>query len=559
ALDQINVSAPVAGRFYVLAIGRTGRPEHTFTIAELEFYLLPQAKVDFPRRLHAFDEQPTIEINQEFPGNLTLEKCRIDDPDHRKWVAPVGISRAKGFIECENIVVAVEICVHRAGVFYPDRTFVRYLLEPIPEGISFIVTGLPDSEVEICLYGTPSNPVRISFDEKGLAQVTSEVLSGMASDCGHHIAELVLISGEDTVSTGALIVDSVNVIAGIYAGTGFRASVSTAQSFTAVLELCTRLCRDRQEGKAFNLTSTPRFHPRIDDQVYSIFACAMTFDGVDIRVSGRTTDWTQTLDNPNLRSVLRFVSLAGRANRPVCCLPEVAQGILPPVGRWKTALEQLLSKLESEGGIPGLTEWNGEITDHRTVFRSTIGLADGGHSLSSAWVRYHRGQFQSALSQLSRVTEGPLFVTELRDLLYVVLLLRLARFEEANHRLETRQPGGNLQSAFTTLHNIIKVLIDEEVTRGSEAEIVTGLLPLRLDDRVLVEAASGTVDKLTDIDTGEIDTDWLLLLYLANSSTPVDIKARLTRLLLQYPERIPLSPDKGTILERLYKQVEGYQ
>lgn len=558
ALKEINKNAPVAGRFSVLAVGRTGRPEVASTLSELEFYLLPRLDVRFSRRLYAFDEEPAIEIDEAFSGRLHLEDCYSLDPSGKKWAVPLHIQCVNGVVECQNVVAGIKIPVYRARFYSPEGNPVRYLIqtEPDTEAV-FLLTGCPDSEARLGLYRMPAGHVPVKFDADGLARVSWEHILKLVKDCGYSITEVVLTAGEHTASTGAVVIDFPSVSAGICAGTGYQACVCTAQNLTRVLDVCTQICQGVPAGQRYNLSRLPRFHPVLDEWIFSIFACAAVFDEVDVLVGGQKFDWVEKISSEELRLILDFVNEC-RMGRWTGERPPEKREALPPVGRWRDAFDRLLQPFVSGGEIPDLSEWADEIRRHHTRFRSGIALMTGGHSLSAAWVCYHRGLFESALSLLNNVGESPPAVTELCDFLRVLLLLRLARTGAARQVAESKWRGGSLQLAFSVLQYVLRTLDGEET--GPARQIPVGILtdlPLRAEDRVLLEAASGNRNNPPEVEEGSAECeDWLLLWFLASSASSPQRKAELAGKLLRVKDTIPASPEKTAILGRLIRFAE---
>lgn len=555
SIEEINKNAPVAGRFFILAIGRTGRPEIASALVEVEFYLLPPLDIKFSRRPYAFDEEPEIEINPEFPGRLHLEGCRRTDPCGKTWVVPVAISRIVGVIECQKVMAGIDIPVHRARLYFPDRKPARYLIKTeLKKNTTLLLTGYPDSEARLQLHRTPASNVPIKFDADGLARVSSEQLLKLVEDCGHSIAEVIQITGEHTVSTGAVIIDFHSVSTGICTGTGYRACVRKARNLTALLDVCTQICKGVLPGRRYNLSRIPRFNRLLDEWIFSIFACAAAFEEVDVLVGGRKYNWVEEIGDEKLRYILDFISLS-RMSRWTGEFPPSRNDVIPPVERWQNMLAQFLLPYIADEGTPGLSEWADEVRHHRTRFRSGIALMKGGYSLSSAWVCYHRGLFESALSLLNNMGEGPPVLTELRNFLYVLLLLRLARMEAARQAIESRQPGGNFQPAFSLLEYVVRTLNAEETgpSRQFRTEIINQL-PLRAEDRVFFEMASKNRSNPADKDAVPNDGQyWLLLWFIILSCSDPQLKSELAEQLLRSGDKIPPSPEKTKIIERLNK------
>lgn len=558
ALKEINKNAPVAGRFFVLAIGRTGRPGVASALSELEFYLLPRLDIRFSRRLYAFNEQPVIEIDQAFTGQLHLEDCYSLDPGGKKWVVPLHIQCINGVVECRNVVAGIKIPVHRARLYSPEGNPVRYLIQTEPDMETvFLLTGCPDSEARLGLYRIPAGHVPVRFDADGLARLSWEDILKLVTNCGYSITEMVLTAGEYTASTGAVVIDFPSVSTGICAGAGYQACVCTAQNLTRVLDVCTQICQGVPSGRRYNLSRLLRFHPVLDEWIFSIFACAAVFDGVDVLVGGQKVDWIEKISSEDLRLVLGFVNEC-QMGRWTGERPPDRKEALPPVERWRNALDQFLLPYIAEGGIPGLSEWAGEIRRHQTSFRSGIGRLAGGHSLSAAWVCYHRGLFESALSLLNNVGESPPIVTELCDFLRILLLLRMARTGAARKAADSKRRGGSLQPALSLLQYVLQTLDGEETVPARQIPLDSlADLPLRTEDRVLLEAASENRNNPLGADQGSVESeDWLLLWFLASSASSPQRKSELARKLLRVKDRIPASPEKTAILQRVIRFTE---
>lgn len=557
-LRELNGSAPVNGRFSVYAIGRTGRPEAGSVLAEKEFYLLPPLNIRFACRLYAFNEEPPVEIDDSFPGRLNLDGCRRIDRNGRKWIIPVDIDRVTGTIECQDLVVGLNIAVYRARMYFADGKPVRYLLlTDLEQETIFLLTGCPDSEAWLGLWQQPAREIPVKFDSGGMVRISSDLLLELLRDCSHSINEVVLRSGDYTVSTGLVVFDLESVIADICAGAACRACVCTAGDLIRILDICSELCREVTTGRCYNLNRIPRFHPSLDEWIFSLFACACVFDRVNILLSGKKVNWTERVGNEKLCLLLDFIIRVQNGRWAGEGLPAGSE-VLPPVERWKNALKQFFMTRIAGEGTADLSEWANEVRHHRSKFRSRIALMTGGYSLTGAWVRYHRGLFESALSLLNNMEEGPPVLRELRNFLCILLLLRLARIEAAGRAVKSLRSGSNLQPVFSLLEYVVKILNGDTVPEQQfQVEFLTHL-PLRAEDRVFLEIASRNCRNSANLEVDPFDSqDWLLLWFLINSCSNSQRKIKLAEKLLGLRDRIQPSPEKTKIIERAAQIFQG--
>ncbi len=553
-VKDIKGSAPASGRFSLYAIGRTGRPGIDPALAEKEFLFLPRVDIRFERRLYSFNETSSVEIDEEFPGRLKLEGCYHVDPRGRKWVVPETLQQVRGTIECPGLAVNISIPVFRARLYSTDGKAVRYLvLSDLEEEVDFSLTGYPGSEGGVALWQRPASQISVTFDTRGLSRISSRQLLRLARESGHSINEVVVVTGGHTVSTGAVIIDLGSVSASVCAGDSCSISVCTTRDLYKVLDLCTKLCRGTTNGRCYDLSRVPQYHPLLDEWVFSLFACASVFDDVHVLVSGNRVNWIDRIQDQKLRQLLGFL-VSFQSGHWSGERPADGEEVVPPVQRWRENVRSILDI--SGSGIPGLSRWSDEVVRHQTRFRSQIACIRNGHVLTRAWVYYHCGHAESALALLNNLGEVPPLLEELRDVLHVLLLLRLARLRAATEFIQAKGPGVNLEQVFSLLERVVKTLNSENP--GTMRELHTNILkylPLREEDKVLLETAAG-LGRTPTVKGSDcpVVQDWLLLLLLLHSCSDPGEKAELGEQLLRLRDQIPASPDKKDILEQLARR-----
>jgi hypothetical protein len=509
--------------------------------------------------LYSFNEEPFVEIDATFPGHLNLVGCHRVDPGGRKWVVPGAISSVTGTLECQELVVELNIPVYRARLYYKDGKPVRYiLLTELEHEVFFLLTGTPEASGWLGLWQQPERQMPVDFESSGMVRVSSSKLLELVRNSSYSINEVVINAGEHTVSTGAVIINLASVTSSVCAGIGYQACVCTAGNLTRILDICTEICRGVAGGRRYNLNRIPKFHPSLDGWIFSLFACVGIFDEVDILVSGKNFDWTECVINEQLRRLLDFIIQARIGRWTGLSVPAAEKELLPSVDRWQNALNQLLLVYMNGEEVLDLSEWAGEIRRHFFRYRSGIARFTGGQLLSKAWVYYRCNLFEKAIANLNIIKEGPPLITELRDFLHILLFLRLARMKSARTLIASVEPGRTLETVFLLLQYTISIF-HGEMTR-ERPKTLTGLLaqlPLRSEDETFLEQAARAWNNPEDVEANPPDTnDWLLLWFFANLCTNQQKKAELAWKLLQHGDRIPASPEKTEILDRLMKLAE---
>ncbi|NSW84266.1 MAG: hypothetical protein HPY90_13525 [Syntrophothermus sp.] len=553
-LKEINSRAPVAGRFFVYNIGRTGTSEIDSELYEIEFCLLPRINIKFVQRLYAYNEEPVIEVDKMFPGYLNLDGCRCVDRNRKKWIISMAVNQVNGTVECQDITAGIGFPVHRASIYYDDGKPVRYLLSSeLYEEKDLILTGYPYSDALLGIWQQPSRHLPVKFDGRRLVRITSNQLLQLVKDSNCSINEIILITGEHKVSTGTVIIDLNSVFTSVYAGTGCDVSVCTAKNLIRVLDFCTKICQGIVTGHSYNLNSFPCFHPSFDEWIYSVFACAGVFDDVNILVSGKKVDWIDRIKNEKLKQLLTFYTKIrnGQWNGNI---PTGEIELLPPVERWQVALRRVILPYTSGRKILNLSEWFGEIRRQQLRYCSSIAGLPGGRLLSTAWVHYNRHLFERAIAELENIKESSPLIAELRDFLQVLLLLRLARTEMARILIENRKSSGELEMAFMLLQYVLRIFYGEKTGAAPthlQPEILAEL-PLRKEDEIFLKLAARTWVNAADVEKNPPESeDWLVLWFLVNLCSDRHQKAGMARKLLQLGKQIPSSPEKVKILEYL--------
>lgn len=552
---DINRKAPLTGRFLAAMVGRTEGAAGVRRPAELEFCLLPRLDVRFERRLYSFNEEPAVEIDAGFPGRLHLDGCCRVDPDGRSWIVTQNEDTVTGTIECRGLDIGVHIAVHRARMYLPDGSPVRYLLRTeLEKRTTLLLKGYPEADARIGLWQQPGGGVPVKFDAGGLAQIATEQLLKLMDASGNAIVEIVLTLDGYTVTTGTVVIDPAAVTACIHGGTGCSACVHTAGNLMKILDLCARICRGLPPGQRYNLERVPGFHPELDEWIFSLLACAEIFDGVEISVGGRRFDWTKEIAGEDLRLVLELAR-GFPANGRGGTVPLAGKELLPPVERWRRAPALTLMPHTAEWA-PDFSEWADEVGRHLVVFRNNIARLQGGHALTAAWVHYHRGLFESSLSLLANIEHGPGVVTGLRNFLRALVLMRLTRFEPARDVVESGNPAPFLKPLFTLLRYILETIAGDRSEPPIPHPDLLDVLPLRPEDKAFldlaVEAGNGNGPSAVAADS-PASGDWLTLWFLLNSCPDTREKARLAGKLLGLFDRIPASPEKAGMKEILKK------
>lgn len=552
-MEIIKKRAPVCGRFIVYAVGRTGRPGVEPVIAEKVFVLLPDVRVDFERRLYSFSEEPIVTVNEKFQSTLNLEGCIPEDGESRKWRIPVSRNRVTGTLDCCGVKVGIEIPVYRARLCFRNRNIIRYMLtSEINHESEIYVSGLPETSASLGLYQQPDVAVDIEFDENGMAQINQGRLLELYKDPGHPVNEIILTLDGTTVSTGACIIDLSALKTSIFKG-DFSDHYKAAGDLFKILELCAAICRGFDENECeFNLNRIPQFNPQLDKMVFSIFACASVFDGIDILVSGGRVDWKHMVDSECFIELLDcFVR-----GEDYGCHPRQISGMIdecfPAVERWRKCLQRYIEpKTKQLEDLLG--EWASEVKRHQTNFRSRISRTPDGYKLSQAWVSYHCGSFSNALSHLYDLKPGLEIHSDLYMILCGLLYLRMARIREARKTLEAGYKATLMADIYTLLEYIVKTLNGERtgIVKPIDTKNVA-LIPLRKEDLELFRIAVLILDGRGMEITSSYNefNDWLQLFFMIVAVPGSHEKIKMVKRFIQLKDSIPQTPDIEYIISK---------
>jgi len=554
-LKKVNDNAPIAGMFSIYSLGRAGNPENGFLIDELEFYLLPPLEIKFEKRLYSFDEEPAICIESEFPVCSNFKGCSNIE-DKRKWIVPSTVKKVEGKIKCGDIEVSLNIPVYRAGLYDEEVKPVRYILrEELSQNKGFLLSGYPNSRANLTVL-QQNTSLPVVFDESGLSYISSRQLLELLSDNDCHINELFLYDGNRIVSTGAVIIDLMFIAKAIYSGNLPKVNVSSSESLIEVLSICSNLCSNDLQEKDFNLKKFPDFHPSLNELVFSIFACAEIFDNVNISVEGKNVDWISHIKDERMKQLLKICSQIKDGN--VCnrdSLETKAAKVLIPVERWYT---RLLCFTDIDEWTLSLSEWALEIKHRKINYKSKIAQLPCGHLLSYAWVQYLSGYYERALESLRKITDAPSIIIELRDFLFILLLLRTLRFEAAKEIVKNGRTRTFLEACFLLFEHILKVF-SEEKNATKKINLQSDILfklPLRREDEIFLKFAIEAFNGLQEEKSLIESEDWLLLLFLVNFYADEHLKISAAAKLLSMVDMIPPSPEKSNIINRLKNTVE---
>jgi hypothetical protein len=550
-LKKVNSSQlPVTGRILICTTGRSGESGASAVSVDVDFTVLPPGGICFADRIYAFNEEPVIEVDETFPGFLQLAGCRRLDRQGKKWAVPLEISRVTGTLECRGAAVPVDIPLYRARIYDADGRPVRYfLLHRAPEE-TLLVTGRPGATAVLGLWQQPGRQLPLQFDSDGRATIASVRLQELVRDSNCSINEVVMTLDGFTVSTGTILIEYTALFGDICSGKTYRACTASAGDLLKILDLCRELCRGGTARKKYKLSSLPRFDPVLDEQIMAVFACAEVLDDVEIMVSDRRVDWAQQLGNTGPGRVIDCLNRIRTGQQVAKLLPADTRS-LPPVQRWQDRLEVLFSTVPAGAGRQYLQAWATEVCRLQHNLRSEIARLKGGQILTGAWIKYRRGQLESALATAACIEDGPPLIRELQELLRTVLLLRLARVKQAAEALKSVPAGDMLQQVFALLKYAVQMFNGQEAGPVPPAgRDLLACLPLRQEDSLFLEQVAyhcggGAPPAVSPEDC----RDWLLLWFLVRICTDPQRRKELAGRFLTLAENIPLSPERKDIVE----------
>lgn len=542
--------APVKGRIWLSNISRRWIDPGEHCPDGLNFCLLPDCHILFEERVYGFNEEAVLVLEGCPFCRLFFEGCRQLDNGGRHWAVPVNQNLANGTIVCGKVSAGIRIRVYRAGIYYLSGVRVRYIsFSELEKENTFLLTGYPDALVQVCISGKEKQKRELQFDGHGLARLSSGDLLEIARKSGSQVCEVLLEYAGKTVSTGVVLIDLREIQERTYRGESCVITSSSAGNLEKIIRLCLDLIS--RPGRNLEINRLPRFCPDFDDWFTAMLACASVFDNAVITVGEENFDWESKVKNPRVREALRvYQERAAGITFEESITAEVEA--LPAVERWQQAMARVLRRGTLEGRIDILREWADEIRKRKGPFRCQIASQPGGNLLTRAWRFYLENETGGALDIINNMRDGSPLVDDLKNLLRLIIFLRLARIETARKvALEAR-----LTTDIAQVYGIFCKALPGVTSPLSDFNLRVGLkvaavLPLHGEDMVFLEKVAALETQMSEIvHYCRTSSDWLLLYAVINLLKPGPDRSYLASKLLALKDQIPASPEKEAIINQ---------
>ena len=543
---EASGDAPISGKIYLVSTGRTRSDGLFLSGHELEFCLLPEVRFEMSGDDHSFNSEPLVNLQSDGPVGITLKNC-TPVSNLRTWKVPVQVSPANGNITCGSFSFQIKIPVHRVRLYNSLGRAVRYIT-PNESGKQgrFIITGPPGASASVTTV-SGSKVKDIVFDHRGRCDIDSGSLLEITASGIYPVEQMIVSLETSTIRTGVIILDIERIKQKLITGSDGIYPQGIDGLIIDIIRLCKELCHFPTQRR--NLQRMPNIHPDIDSWLNTLLACAQVFDSSEILVDGRIYNAIQHLQDKTLKRALTVISAQDEVLSNE--LDSIDISSIPDIGRWRTTVKKVIKKCSWEGTLGHLEDWSREIKSGYGIYRSYISSIPGGRVLTEAWERYYVGNYSAALGAINSLKSNSDMVCTLRDILYVFLLLRTARLQEACRKcIGVRHQS--LTNALCTIGMLVEAL-NGLFIRNSNCEVITRescrALPLRTEDYVLTE----TMYDLTHGKKLEVfnqDTDWLLLLLICMTSDDSSVTVKAAQVLRSRAD-IPPSPEKSIILDKL--------
>jgi hypothetical protein len=540
--EEICRRAPVEGRIWLSDIARSSIGRRA--ISELEFYLIKKCVLKFDDRTYGCDEEAVIFFEADQGCQLDLPECKQKiDGGGSVFLIPANISVAEGRLSSGTISVAVRVPVYRARISCGGRQ-VRYIsVDEIRSIQSFLISGYPDSEADVRIAKNTMVSIHLRFDTYGMARFEPDLLLSWQPD-NSGIGEVVICHSGHEGSTGMVIIDLEILQTMIYGNRPFEIGSLPTTNLKNIVGLLKTVVR----GSSYPifLKNLPNFSPEIDRWILTMLACASIIDKREITLDGQSVDWVKKIDG-GVREVLSCFK-----NDSVKSEDDLDIRKIPDVDRWRGVVTRFLHRHSKEGRLDILRDWSDDVRLNRVPYRSGIAVGSGGNALCRAWHHYLASDFSGANEILIGIARGSSIVMDLKRFLRVFLLLRTNRIEsaieESSHDMENRE----MTPILTVLSSAISGIGLDNI-KDDDLDLLS-ILPLSMKD---VEFLRQTCLFRRDRD-GVVEyclrcDDWLLIWTVIKLLKSGDALAALSEKLIGIRETIPASPDRGKMLDYIYK------
>jgi len=575
--DQVSIDVPVSsrGRIWVEPISRRREFSGLDSLDELPFVVLPVCKIRWPQGLFSPKDEPLIAFeSQSTDVRLALSDAVCKEVDGCRWNVNPGIEVVQGRVIYKNLTVNVAKQVFRASICRTLECETQFFShEDFESDSAFLVTGVAGTDVVVSLFDGDKHTNVLglgTFNDAGTYKCSAMAFRDPIGNFPHLVGSFCVNHIDIAVETGSFFIDVSRVLNFISTGTLDKELPWFRILPSGIKLLIESLMAVRHEAQQ---KITIPSHTSCPDPLLAYAKLIAVFSSVYddtelIYRNGMGIDLISELEyyNPAAAAARRWYIRAKLYSASGKNVRNHAQELLyeydcltwePPISRWKSTLEGLLTDLKSETEIiPFVAEWKADVRcGYGPPPISKITKKKYGRELKDAWLTYAAGNFKGAIASakyLISIASSP--ILDLAVILLQICWMRLAYFSS--------QPEIRIDSSNNELRKIVEVMTQivsspEEIASISndETEILrsfTRTLPLTKEDVAIFEMiASGEPTLQTD----EVN-DWLLSYFRLCLSQKIDDNEEtigFARELYRLRGEIPASPDKRSIIGCLEK------
>jgi hypothetical protein len=428
---KLEISSPAEGEIWAEPVGRRRGPQ---TEPRLQFCLLPDFSILWPDWLLSHDEELKIEIRGDDRLEMSLMNGEMDESNPRAWKIPASVDFVNGTIRRGEVSVRIGKKLARAKL--SNKRMHRLGVIELNDMLSIdelFMEGIPNSTAKVYLLD-PGQKIHLAdigtFSRTGTIMFRPAAIGAALKSSEFSVGHLGIQHSRGVATTGCKVFRSDEIIRKIESGKPYDPGKLLPPHLADPLNVFDLLVNKPGYFRQCHSDTAMELPDKLRDWGEEILKSAHVFDDVDVdgeefNISGDTSMDRSLAMIKRAKSYLRRGQGYDREFNAKDYARKIEQETWKPrLERWQKLYEEVISSLKDQLDLLDLLEqWSMEVSNEETLpeYQSKIARMPYGRELTSAWIRFRRGNHAKSYARAKKVIESTSGIVS--DLAWALILV----------------------------------------------------------------------------------------------------------------------------------------